>query len=114
MHLKQAHDYGAPIRRAFAMVGGAPVDVVVVAPAADWFDDLVRNRADLANRPKVMNGARLDEAQIAYLCSHYRVGLFDIRHGALAGYPRLAPPRDQRAHEALMKKLSCAAPLALP
>jgi hypothetical protein len=113
LHLKQAHDYVAPMRRAYATVSTAAVDVVIVAPVADWFDDLVRNRADLANRPKVMNGTRLSDAQIAFLCAHYRVGIFDHRHGVLAGYPRSAPPGDLREHAVLVKRLGCAAPLPL-
>jgi hypothetical protein len=113
LHLKQAHDFVAPTRRAFAIVSRAPVDVVIVAPVADWFDDLVRNRSDLSNRPKVMNGARLNAAQIGYLCAHYRVGIFDIHHGALAGFPRSASSRDLRAHRAVVERLRCAAPLPL-
>jgi hypothetical protein len=87
--------------------------VVIVAPVADWFDDLVRNRADLTNRPKVMNGARLNAAQIDYLCRHYRVGIFDNRHGALAGYPPSAPPGELREHRAIVERLRCARPLPL-
>jgi hypothetical protein len=113
LHLKQAHDFVAPTRRAYAIVSGAPVDVVIVAPVADWFDDLVRNRADLSNRPKVMNGSRLSEAQARALCARYRVGVFDIRHGAALGYPASASPQEMEAHRAVLRRTGCAHPLPL-
>jgi len=92
VHLKQAHDYVAPVRRAHAMIGRSPADLVIVDPAFDIFDDLVRNAPDLSNRPKIMDGGRLDAAQIRFLCGRYRVEIFDIEDGVRVGLPRIIPP----------------------
>jgi len=67
-------------------------DLVIVDPAFDIFDDLVRNAPDLSNRPKIMDGGRLDAAQIRFLCGRYRVEIFDIDDGVRVGLPRIIPP----------------------
>ena len=87
IQLAFAHDYAAPRARAYALIASADADVVLVVPAEDLFDDLVRNAPDLSNRPKVMDLRRLDAIRVRALCRRYRVALFDIRHGARVGLP---------------------------
>lgn len=111
MQLKHAHDYAAPRARAFAMAAAAPADVVLIVPAEDLFDDLVRNAPDLSNRPKIMDLRRLDAAQIHDLCRRYRVALFDIRNGARAGLPANPSQEVLDRYSEASNRLGCGTPL---
>ena len=111
MQLKFAYDYVSPRTRASALIAAAPVDVVIVVPAEDLFDDQIRNSPDLSNRPLVMDLRRLDPEQIRLLCSRYRVGLFDMRVGAQVGLPAKAPADSLELYSAAGRRVGCATPL---
>jgi hypothetical protein len=107
VQLKGAHDYTAPRARAYALVAQAPADIVIIVPFEDMYDGLVRNRPDLANRPKVMDLRALDAAQLAGLCRRYRVALFDITTGVRLGLPTTAPPDWISRFSAASSRLPC-------
>lgn len=88
IHLFQAHNFVRPYRDAQAMIARSDADLVLVDGSELLFaEDLVRNRPDLANQPKIMDLGSLNPQQIRQLCARYRVQTFDRRHGRLAGIP---------------------------
>jgi hypothetical protein len=111
--LKLAHDYAEPRARAFAKATSTDADVVLIVPAEDLFDDLVRNLPDLSNRPKVMDLRKLSPAQIEALCRSHSLALFDIRHSVSIGFPRAATSNEIRKYSARPGQVGCATPLPL-
>jgi hypothetical protein len=111
LHLKQAHDLVAPYRQAYALITRSKADIVLVEPAGVLLDDLVRNAPDLSNRPKIMNEDLLSEAQLRYLCTHYRVEIFDIRHGLRSGITSLGGPLPPPSGPSLARRIGCGSPL---
>ena len=109
VQLKGAHDYTASRARAYALVERAPADIVIIVPFEDMYDGLVRNRPDLANRPKVMDLRDLEAAELVGLCARYRVALFDITTGVRAGLPTTAPPEWIARFSAASRRLPCGA-----
>lgn len=112
LQLKFAHAYVSPRTRAAALIAAAPVDVVIVVPAEDLFDDQIRNRPDLTNRPLIMDLRQLDSDQIRLLCSRYRIGLFDMKVGARVGLPATAPTEIMERYSAPGRRVGCASPIA--
>jgi hypothetical protein len=104
----------APFARAHDAIEASNADVVVVDPMGVWYgQDLVRNDPFLASGPKVMSLGALDADKVQYLCTHYRVRLFDRSVGATLGmtpYPWSGTWRGD-ALRALMKRLSCDGPV---
>jgi hypothetical protein len=113
LQLKHARDYAAPRARAFELASKSDADIVMIAPAEDLYDDLVRNDPDLSNRPKFMDARKLTPAQIATLCSRYRIAIFDIRHGILAGLPKTASPEEIERYSVKPRRIGCGEPLPL-
>lgn len=107
VQIKGAHDYTASRARAYTLVTRAPSDIVLIVPFEDMYDGLVRNRPDLANRPKVMDLRELDAAQLSTLCGRYRVSLFDITSGLGVGLPTEAPPEWISRYSAASSRVPC-------
>jgi hypothetical protein len=113
LQLKLANDYAAPRARAYAKATSTDADVVLIVPAEDLFDDLVRNSPDLSNRPKVMDLRNLSRAQIETLCRSHSVALFDIRHSSSVGFPQAVTAREIGKYSARPEQVGCAGPLPL-
>jgi hypothetical protein len=113
LQLKLAHDYAAPRARAFAKATGTDADIVLVVPAEDLFDDLVRNSPDLSNRPKTMDLRKLSPGQIDQLCRSYAIAFFDIRHSASIGFPQAVTAGEIAKYSARPEQVGCARPLPL-
>ena len=91
LHLKQAHDFVEPYRRAYQTIATADADIVVVDSRGTLYgEDLVRNAPDLSNRPLVAWAAQLSPEQLRRLCTRFRVALFDVRHARRAGIDEIA------------------------
>ncbi len=81
----------APYRAASAFIERSDADVVLVdGSGLSLAMDIVRNYANFAERPMVMEIQLLDEADLRALCQRYDVRLFDRRHGSRLGMPELA------------------------
>ena len=113
LQLKLAHDYAAPRARAFEKATRTDADIVLIVPAEDLFDDLVRNSPDLSNRPKIMDLRKLSPAQIEVLCRAHSVALFDIRHSASTGFPQAVTSKEIAKYSARPEQIGCARPLPL-
>ena len=113
LQLKYAYDYTAPRAAIYAKATQTDADVVLIVPAEDLFDDLVRNRPDLANRPKVMDVRKLSPDQIEALCRSYRVAYFDIRHSVSTGFPQMVTRKELEKYSARPEQVGCATPLPL-
>ena len=112
IHLKQAHDFVAPYRRAYAAIRAAPAEIVLVdGTGLLYAEDLVRNAPDLANRPKIMDLLSLTGPGIVRLCRRYRLARFTAAEGyafgiGASGAQLTAPPSVTRAQ--LLDRLKCA------
>ncbi len=113
LQLKHARDYSAPRARAFELANRTDADIVLIVPAEDLFDDLVRNDPDLSNRPKFMDARKLSPAQVSDLCSKYRVAFFDIRHGVAAGLPNAISREELMHYLARSSQVGCGKPIPL-
>ena len=111
LQLKHARDYAAPRARAFELANRSDADVVLIVPAEDLYDDLVRNDPDLSNRPKFMDARKLTPAQIGDLCSKYRIEFFDIRHGVAAGLPKAISKNELKRYLAQPGQVGCGKPI---
>lgn len=118
IHLKQAHDFVAPYRRAYAAIGAAPTEIVLVDGAGLLYaEDLVRNRPDLANRPRIMHLLSLTGPGIVRLCRHYRVARFGAAEGRAYGIGAGGAPLDDppsATRQQLLDSLKCAPRLPRP
>jgi hypothetical protein len=86
VHARQAHDFVSPYFRASKAIEETPADVVIVDKSRLLFaGELVRNDPFLRNRPKVLDLTSLTEADLAFLCAHYSVSLFDYDQALAAG-----------------------------
>ena len=84
----QATTYVRPYREASAQVQSAPAQVVLIDNQQSLgFDPgaLTRNDPYLANRPKVMMLAAMDEPTLRLLCGRYSVAVFDGANAAAHG-----------------------------
>lgn len=112
-HAKQAHDFTMPYVKAWNAIEHAPTDIVIVDKSRLLFvEDLVRNDPFLRNRPKVLDISFLTEADLAQICAHYSVSLFDYDQAVALGitpYARATEVRDSvRAQlRTAMSRLSC-------
>ena len=114
LHLVQAGQFVAPYRRAQAAIFASDADVVLVDSAGLLYaEDLVRNRPDLSNRPKVMDLNMLGEGQLRALCGRFPVEIFDRRHAERAGIPRIGRQDRGTERRALLRRLGCGAPIPL-
>jgi hypothetical protein len=113
LQLKHARDYAAPRARAVALANRTGADVVIVVPAEDLYDDLVRNEPDLSNRPKFLDARKLTPAQVSDLCSRFRVEFFDLRHGVAAGLPNFIRRAKAGRYLARPSQVGCAKPIPL-
>ena len=113
LQLKHARDYSAPRARAFELANRTDADIVLIVPAEDLYDDLVRNDPDLSNRPKFMDARKLSPAQVSDLCSKYRVAFFDIRHGVAAGLPNAISREELMHYLARSSQVGCGKPIPL-
>lgn len=87
-HARDAHDFVIPYARAQEAVEHAPVDIVVVDKSGLFLGlSLVRNDPFLRNRPKMLDLAKLDEADIAELCARYSIAVFDRSQAFAFGIP---------------------------
>lgn len=110
LHLKQARDFVAPYRTAYAALARAPADVVLVdGTGLLYAEDLVRNAPDLSNRPKIMDLQSLTGPQIAALCRRHRVARFGAAEARSFGIPATGPRVSARGR--LLDRLSCGAPV---
>jgi hypothetical protein len=113
--MSSTHAIVAPFRAANALVQASRADVVLVdRTGMELGIGIVRNTAEVDQRPKVMLLQSLSEAGLEELCARYDVRLFDKRHGAKAGIP-LAAARDPLGAGARAKlaQLGCDNPLPL-
>jgi hypothetical protein len=77
-HAMQARDFAMPYFRAARAIEQAPTDIVIVDKSRLLFAaDLVRNEPFLKNRPKVLDLTYLTDSNIAELCAHYSISMFD-------------------------------------
>ncbi|HYD12655.1 MAG TPA: hypothetical protein VEC11_07395 [Allosphingosinicella sp.] len=112
-HLRQAHDFVAPYRAAYAAIRASPAEIVLVDDAGLLFaEDLVRNAPDLSNRPKIVYVVSLPAPQLAALCRSFRVERFGVREGLAFGIPPGGEPDLARA--AMLDRLNCGPPVATP
>jgi hypothetical protein len=114
LHLKQAHDFVEPYRRAYQSIATADADVVLVDSRGTLYaEDLVRNAPDLSNRPIVAWTAALSAGQVRQLCTRYRVVLFDVRHARRAGIAEVADAQRLPDPASPLVRAGCVRPLPL-
>ena len=106
--LLTAYKFVEPYREAQSLISHSEADVVLVdATGMLAAQDLVRNRPDLSNKPKVMDIEMLNEAKIRYLCARYRIELFDGKQRAKVHIP-WDDTGDLSGLRALLKPIGCA------
>jgi hypothetical protein len=86
VHAWQAHDFVLPYVRASNAIERTPADIVIVDKSRLLFaGELVRNDPFLRNRPKVLDLTSLTEADIAFLCAHHSISVFDYDQARASG-----------------------------
>jgi len=84
----QARDFITPFAKAQTAMEQTNADIVLInADKTFYAADLVRNQPLLTNRPKIMNLAALNTAQIDSLCHDQTVALFDESDAKAFGIP---------------------------
>lgn len=77
-HVWMARHFTQPFAQAHARIGAIPADVVIVdTENVSFSPDLVRNRADLSNRPIRLNNALVGADALAALCAGRSIGFAD-------------------------------------
>jgi hypothetical protein len=112
-HAKQAQDFTMPYVKAHKAIVNAPTDIVLIEKSGMLFaEDLVQNDPFLRNRPKVLDLALLDEMRVSWICSQFRVSIFDHQQGHSLGI--LPDPAFSRfgakvthGNRAVLRRLSC-------
>ena len=86
----QAHDFAQPWQQADRAIAKVDAEVVMVdAPDHLFADDLVRNLPEERPGPVRMARAALTDAQLADLCSRFRVATFGGANAEAAGLPSI-------------------------
>lgn len=112
IHAIEAHDFVRPYRNAVDAIQQSPADVVIVDDSNMIFgEDLIRNDPFLRNRPKVLDLGNLSEANIANLCAHKRVALFDEAQARTFGIQPKDKEREVSQHAGLLASLKRSCPM---
>lgn len=119
VHAEQAHEYVMPFVRAHEAIMRAPTDLVIADKTGLLdIETLIRNDPRLLNRPKVLDLSDLTSADLAYLCRHYSISLFDATQALPLGIPTADEHRADfpalRRGRAALARLKCGHELPAP
>ncbi len=113
---KLARDFVAPYAKATFALDHAQSDIVLIDALGGLFsEDLARNDPFLRNSPKLMSLIRIKDVDLAELCSHYSVSVFNrddaIFYGIMENSDYGKGTEEMFAKKrALLKQLSCGTP----